>query len=236
MTIILFDIDGTLVLSGEIIKDEMIEIIKKLYEKGITLGLVGGGNLEKIKYQMDESIKYFKYIFAECGAIVIINNEIINEKNMLDYCDRNILNNIIKKALKMISEMSIIYHGNQIDFRKGLIYVSPPGMQATKYEREYFIEEDKRSNLRKKLIEGLKEIDNKNFEITYGGSVGVAIYPIGWNKSQVMEYIKEEEVYYYGDRTEPDGNDYPIYSHPDVNGVNVLDYKDTIKKLKKFII
>lgn len=235
MTLILFDIDGTLVLSGEIIKDEMIEIIKKLYKKEIILGLVGGGSLEKIKYQMADSIKYFKYIFAECGAIVIINNKIIHEKNMLEYCNRDILNNIIKKALMIISNMPIIYHGNQIDFRKGLIYVSPPGMQATKYEREYFIEEDKKNNLRKKLIEGLKEIDDKNFEITYGGSVGVAIYPIGWNKSQVMNYLDEEDIYYYGDRIEPEGNDYPIYSHPNVNGVGVIDYKDTINKLKNFL-
>ncbi|AZL89194.1 phosphomannomutase [Megavirus baoshan] len=242
MTIILFDVDGTLTLSGQKIHEDMTNTLDFLHESlGHTLGLVGGGTYEKISYQMGETIHIFKYIFSECGAVIHVDNIKVYEKKMVDNCNRLLLNKIIKQALHSISEMPIIYSGGQIDFRKGLIYVSPPGMQADIYERNYFLEADQKYNLRQKLLIDLKNIDqNDDFEISFGGSVGIAIHPHGWNKSQVIPYLYEQtddlDIYYFGDRTEPDGNDYPIYSHEYIKGVSVTDYIDTIKKLKIMFI
>lgn len=243
MTLILFDIDGTLVPSGETLQDiSMIDTLQKLFLKqDITFGLVGGGNLEKIKFQMGPSIKYFKYIFAECGSVLSMNNDIILEKNLLDYCDRDLLNNIIRKALRCIADMPILYHGNQIDFRKGLVYISPPGMQATKVERQFFLEKDVELSLRKKLLEDLKSLDvDEKFEMYFGGSVGIAIHPQGWNKSQAIQILQDlnvkDKLVYFGDKTEPNGNDYPIYSHQLVKGHSVKDYFDTIDQLTNFYI
>ncbi|XWV24716.1 hypothetical protein QJ856_gp1067 [Tupanvirus deep ocean] len=242
MAIILFDVDGTLTPSGDIIQPIMSHYLSIFSQKeGIELGIVGGGNYDKIKWQMQDSLKYFKYVFAECGAVIYVDGKLIAEKNMLDYCDRNVLNNIVKKALSEISQMPIIYHGNQIDFRKGLVYISPPGMQATNFERNIFIDLDTKLGVRKELLNKLNSFDSdEQFEITLGGAVGVAVYPKGWNKSQVLKYFSEnnikDDIYYFGDRCEPDGNDYPIYIHPLVNGVAVKDYKDTIMKLSKIFI
>ena len=49
--ILLFDIDGTLVESSENIKPEMSSILNSLKEKGYSLGVVGGGKLDKILQQ-----------------------------------------------------------------------------------------------------------------------------------------------------------------------------------------
>lgn len=237
MPIILFDVDGTLTPSSHKIEGKMIEIIEKLSELNNThLGLVGGGTYDKIKWQMGETIKFFKYIFSECGAIIHVDGKLVSEKNMLDYCDREVLNNMIKKSLSCIATMPIIYHGNNIDFRKGLIYVSPPGIQATAYERNIFMDADKKYNLRDKLMNELKSLNkDDSFEIALGGAVGVSIYPRGWNKSQVIDYFIENSIidkfYYFGDKTEPDGNDYPIYTHKLVEGISVVNYEDTIKKI-----
>uniref|UniRef100_A0A6G6AD26 phosphomannomutase n=1 Tax=Borely moumouvirus TaxID=2712067 RepID=A0A6G6AD26_9VIRU len=241
MTIILFDIDGTLALSGQKITSDMIEILRQLLSKNFTLGLVGGGTYDKIKYQMDIAIEFFKYIFSECGAVIHVNNRLIFEKRMTDCCDRLVLNGLIRQALISISEMPIIYNGNQIDFRKGLVYISPPGMQANVYERNYFLEADQKYNLRQKLLDDLKTVDKNNkFEISFGGSVGIAIHPIGWNKSQAVDYLSgftdDTDIYYFGDRTEPDGNDYPIFIHPKINGISVKDYIDTSNKLKDMFL
>ncbi len=237
--ILLFDVDGTLTPSGEQIKPDMVSVLNKLIlMPGIKLGIVGGGSYDKIKWQLGDAISNFTYIFSECGAVTYVDEKIVIDKNMLDYSDRNTLNLIIKKALNEISKMPIIYHGHQIEFRKGLVYISPPGMQATNFERNIFIEKDKQLILRKKLIKVLSDLDQTNqFEITLGGAVGIAICPVGWNKSQVMNYfshdIDKKEIFYFGDKTEPDGNDYPLYSHPNVNGISVMDYLDTIEKIKK---
>lgn len=250
MNLILFDIDGTLTPSGNIIQNDMVHKIKQLASKNnYILGLVGGGTIEKIRYQMNKTISCFKYIFAECGSVIYIksnnsdNLELVQKKNMIDYCDRLILNDIIKSALVSIADMPIIYHGHQIDFRNGLVYISPPGMQATDYERNIFMEQDKKYNLRKKLLSKLKllNVDN-SLEIVLGGNVGIAIYPKEWNKSQVIEYLMEKtlisfnKIYYFGDRTEPDGNDYPIYSHPLINGFSVKKYHDTIDLIEKYFL
>lgn len=242
MALLLFDVDGTLTPSGDVIRPEMIDTISKLFEiPNIKLGLVGGGNLEKIKFQMGDVIKYFKYIFAECGAVVYIDGKFIQEKNMLEHCDRDVLNVIIKKALRMICDMPIIYHGQQTDFRKGLVYISPPGMQATPFERNFFMDKDKEMGLRNSLLKDLKSLDTKDeFEMSLGGAVGIAVHPKGWNKSQVVDYLIgnkcQDKLYYFGDRTEPDGNDYPIYSHKLVTGYSVKNYQDTIQKLHENFI
>ena len=236
--IILFDVDGTLTTSGSIINNAMLDIIKKikLEKKNIDLGLVGGGTYNKIKYQMADNLDLFKYIFCECGSVIYINNEFYQENNLLNVVDRDYLNDIIKLCLINIAEMPILYSGHNIEFRKGLIYISPVGMQASNIERDLFMQKDKDLNLRFNLIKKIKEKDFKNvLEVVLGGEVGIAMYPKGWNKSQVMKYLVYEKIFFFGDKTDPDGNDYPLYSHPKVKGIFVKNYKDTIIKLKKLI-
>ncbi|BCS83345.1 phosphomannomutase [Cotonvirus japonicus] len=242
MTIILFDVDGTLTPSGQEIQQEMIECLNTITSlPNIELGLVGGGTYDKIKSQLLESISLFKYVFAECGAVIYVNGKLIQEKSMFDHCNREKLNYIIKIALSKISKMPIMYSGCQIDCRKGLVYISPPGMQATDYERNYFIESDKKFNLRENLLNQLKTLDiDQEFEICYGGNVGIAVYPVGWNKAQIMDFINDnvifDKIYFFGDRTDPTGNDYPLYSHHQITGISVTDYFDTIIKLGKIFL
>lgn len=240
--ILLFDVDGTLAPSTEKIESVTIETLKVISSKpNVKLGIVGGGTFKKVSEQLGDSINMFDYIFCESGAIVYIDGKLSQSvsKNIIENCDRELLNSLIRESLKAISEMPIIYNGNQIDFRQGLVYVSPPGMQAGKFEREYFLKIDSEQNLRKNLILRLRKIDSDNqFDIVLGGSVGVSIYPKGWDKSQVLEHFKNtsEEIYFFGDRTDPDGNDYPLYSHPRVKGVSVKNPTDTLQKLKSLFL
>ena len=70
--ILLFDIDGTLVESSENIKPEMASILNSLKEKGYSLGVVGGGKLDKILQQFGKEF-YFSHYFSECGSCYHIN-------------------------------------------------------------------------------------------------------------------------------------------------------------------
>lgn len=237
--IILFDVDGTLADSGQQIDNFLLERLSIIKNKGFILGIIGGGNYEKIKYQIKNS-PIFDYIFCECGSQVYYQNKLIENKNFISTIDRDKLNSIIKLCLKEIVKMPILLHGHQIDFRNGLIYISPPGLQATPLERQIFKEMDTKLNLRKKLINKIqKKIKKKkiDLEIVLGGEVGLALYPFGWNKSQIMKYFDKNDykVYFFGDKTEPDGNDYPLYSHPEVIGFSVINKQDTFEKIKIFI-
>lgn len=236
--ICIFDVDGTLVDSTKQITHEMLETVKNLKMKGIEIIIVAGGSYDKVIWQLQDH-NIFNKIYTECGAIYYEDGTKIMHKNFIDSCDRNIVNNIIKRALLEISKMPIIYSGHQIDFRSGLIYVSPVGQQAGDYERSHFIELDKQMNLRELLVKSLKEEDqNDDFEIVFGGNVGVSVYPKGWDKSQVMKYfdVKNQEIYFFGDRVDPSGNDYSLYAYPGVNGFGVKTYKDTIEILEKLFL
>ena len=44
-----------------------------------------------------------------------------------------------------------------------------------------------------------------------GGETGIDISPIGWDKSQILvDFDPKDEIYFFGDRMDKDGNDYPL--------------------------
>lgn len=234
--IILFDVDGTIAESGQKIDDEMRVILEKLSEK-YTLGVVGGGKYEKIKYQLDDKFDKFEHIFAECGCVYYRNGNHVYTKNLRNHEMYEYINLLIKKALLFLSNVDYILSGHFIDLRNGIVYISLIGMVATQEEREYFLNLDRERNYRKKLLNELKEyaillgVDNR-LDILEGGSVGIGIYPKEYDKIQVLENIKDyNKIYYFGDKYQYGGNDYKIINHKDVNGFGVDEVNNTKKLL-----
>ena len=246
----LFDVDGTLIESSKKIKPEHALTLNKLKEK-YDIGIVGGGELNKILYQFNNEV-YFTHYFTECGSVYNLNskkvgiqlNEIYSKNIRCHelYQDINIL---IKIALKFISNVTYTITGNFIDLRVGLVYISLIGMSANEEERQYFMEIEKKENIRKKLINLLKDeakkrgVSNK-LAINIGGSVGVAIYPIENDKVQVLEYIKNsydyEEIFYFGDKYENGGNDYEIIKKLGDRGYKIDNLEDSYKIIKEILI
>jgi hypothetical protein len=113
-------------------------------------------------------------------------------------------------------------------------------MQATDKEREDYINADKMFNYRHQLIRllnyKLKELKiDQYISVVTGGEVGIAIYPKIWNKSQVLNYFtKDDNISYFGDKFDEDGNDYLIINHPDVIGHPVLNPDHTYSILNDF--
>lgn len=239
MTLILFDIDGTLTLSGQIIKNDMMDALRRLYYKpNIILGLVGGGTFNKIRDQVID-ISIFKYIFAESGAIIYVDGNKVSEKDMLLCCDRNILNKIIDRAVEIINTLDVPKHTKKIDQRHGLLYISIPGIDANLIERKEFSDLDNKLKIRKYIIDELSKVDIINkFEILMGGEVGISISPKGFDKSQAISYLIEnnftDDIYFFGDKVDLGGNDYHIYNHKRVIGVKVNSYVETINHLDLF--
>jgi len=235
MTILLFDVDGTLCDSGRKISKRMSFMLNKLMNKldknnkNILIGIVGGGTYEKILYQLDNQIKP-TYIFSECGSVYHKLNSISNKYDLLHknelrnekYYDK--INLLVKTCLKYISNLNCMVTGHFIDLRHGLVYVSLIGMNATCDERNAFIEEDNKHNYRLKLINILRaqstqlEI-NDYLDICVGGKVGIAIYPKKWNKVQVLDLLNMKEkdnIHYFGDQYMPNGNDYELLTNKNI--------------------
>ncbi len=246
MKIYLFDVDGTISESGQKINLIISNIFNKLINNNIKIGIVGGGTFEKIIYQLDDLVKP-DLIFSECGSVYHKYNfekkvyELVNKNNLRFEKEYEKINKLVKTCLKYISNLSYLISGNFIDLRNGLIYISLVGMVATEDERKKFIIEDKIHNYRKKLIDILKiqsdELKLTNYlDINFGGSVGIAIYPKKWNKIQVLNwinllYMENNEIHYFGDKYEPDGNDYKIMNDNSVIAHPVDSIEQTIEIL-----
>ena len=243
MKLLLFDVDGTICESGKKITLEMACKINFLANNGIKIGIVGGGTYEKIIFQLDNLI-FPLYIFSECGSVYhLYDNDtksykLINKNDIRQEIEYKKINHLIKICLEFISKVEYTISGHFIDLRNGLIYVSLVGMVGTDEEREEFIKLDKVYLYREQLIHLLKikanelEID-EYLDICLGGSVGIAIYPKKWNKTQVLNWIDTEniEIHFFGDKYLPNGNDYDLLTHKLVIPHKVDSPFDTLLEL-----
>ena len=62
-----------------------------------------------------------------------------------------------------------------------------------------------------------------------GGETGIDIAPTGRDKSQILDdFNKDDKLYFFGDRMDPKGNDYPL-AQANINGRNfhVTGWKQT---------
>jgi phosphomannomutase len=149
---------------------------------------------------------------------------------------------LIKKALYFLSKVDYLVTGNFIDLRNGIVYISLIGMAATLNERKYYLDKDKENHYRKNLLNILKEEATKldilsELIICYGGEVGIAIYPIEYDKTQVLDHLLPiyDEIHFFGDKYEEDGNDHNLIYHKNIIGHPVNSVEHTIDILKTLL-
>lgn len=239
--IVLFDVDGTIVEAGQHILESMVDKINKL-KLSHEIGIVGGGNLNRILNQLGSV--YFNHYFTECGCLYYKNLSIdgldlkeIHRKDIRLHPLYPKINSLIKLALKYLSDVDYLVTGNFIDLRCGIIYVSLIGLAANQEERRYFIEIDKLKGYKYDLLHKLRDKAKtigifESVDIVVGGSVGIGIYPKEWDKVQVVDYLKGD-ICYFGDRYKPDGNDHRLLNHLRVKGFSINTTEDTLRILEK---
>lgn len=238
----LFDVDGTLTNSREIIKDEMKDFLYKLKNNiNFHIGFVGGSNLEKQREQLTEEVfNLFHYKFPENGMVAYENNDMINNVSFFDFIDEESYKRFINFCLKYISEIDLPKkRGTFIELRRGMVNISPIGRNCTKEEREEFYEFDKKNKIRENMVKVLKrEFSAVPLDYAIGGQISIDVFPKGMNKTYCLKLIKKEryeKIYFFGDRTFEGGNDYELFNHPDVIGYSVKNPEDTIKFLNEII-
>ena len=238
--LLLFDVDGTLAESTLQIKTPLLNKLKELYNSGdYSLSLVGGGTYEKILSQIGkENEELFDYICSENGLVSYSLKRKIHENDIRKTLTETRLQSIINYLLMQIISCEIPYkRGSFIRFRKGMLYVTPIGGDCSKGERAKFSDWDKKTNFRQSLVTKFNEfLKPYEWEARLGGQIGIGVHPIGWDKSYIESIINFEEyseIHFYGDRCTPDGNDYPLYNHPKINGNWVHSPEDTLDLLNK---
>ena len=86
----------------------------------------------------------FDYNFAENGLIAYKGGELINSTSILDELGNDKIKAFVNFVLKYIADLDIpVKRGTFVEYRTGMINVSPIGRNCSREERNAFEEYDK---------------------------------------------------------------------------------------------
>ncbi|KMZ62827.1 Phosphomannomutase [Zostera marina] len=231
--IALFDVDGTLTAPRKVVTPKMLEFMQNL-RKVITVGVVGGSDHVKITEQLGKSVvNDYDYVFSENGLVARKDGELIGTESLKSFLGDDKLKEFINFTLHYIADLDIpIKRGTFIEFRSGMINVSPIGRNCSQEERDDFEKYDKVQNIRPKMVSVLRE-KFAHFGLTFsiGGQISFDVFPQGWDKTYCLRYLEKYEViHFFGDKTYKGGNDHEIYESARTIGHTVTSPDDTIEQ------
>lgn len=202
--IYVFDVDGTLTPSRQKMDPDFKKWFLKFFKKREFV-LVSGSDYKKLQEQVgDDLLMAAKMVFPCSGNNVWIQGREVYKS---DWQPSTELLEDLHRALT--DNTYEIKTGNHIEVRTGLVNFSFVGRNANLEQRKAYYEWDREHSERLWLCLNLrKKYPNLTFEI--GGEISLDIYPNGCDKSQILSYLLEYDISFFGDGIEPGKNDYSL--------------------------
>ena len=229
----MFDVDGTLTPSrGRM--DEAFSLWFQSFCHDHNVYLVTGSDKPKTLEQVGENVYNLCKRVYQCSGNDVWEKDVNVKKNdwILPEEPHEWL------SIKLTESYFPIRTGLHFEHRSGMVNFSILGRNATMGERKLYVEWDEHN------LERLKIVAQFNFrfpelDAKAGGETGIDIGPKGSDKSQVIKFIDDEELIFFGDRMDPAGNDYPLSKIILDNDLgkcyNVKDYNETWDILKNYV-
>jgi len=247
-TILLFDVDGTLSLARRHATAEMLQLLAAIRHK-VAIGFVGGSDLSKQQEQLGTPEipvqSLFDYCFSENGLTAYRMGIPLASQSFIGWLGEDKYKKLVKFCLRYIADLEVpVMRGTFVEFRNGMINVSPVGRNASQKERDEYQKYDLEHKIREKFVEALKK-EFPEFGLTYsiGGQISFDVFPTGWDKTYCLQHVeadaqlpdgvKYDKIHFFGDKTFKGGNDYEIYEDSRTIGHAVNNPDDTMKILKE---
>jgi len=231
-TIVLFDVDGTLTKPRNRVTQDITDLLSEL-KKRVHVGVVGGSDTKKIQEQLGEHVETeVDYLFSENGLVGFQNGKQFHVQSLKAYLGEERLKQFLNFTLSYLATLDIpIKRGTFIEFRNGMLNISPIGRNCTQEEREEFLKYDLEKKIRAKMVEELKKkFPDFGLRYSIGGQISFDVFPEGWDKTYCLRFLEQfPNIFFYGDKTEEGENDYEIYSSKRVKGFSVKGPEDTKK-------
>ena len=269
--LILFDMDGTISEPrGRVVSEfiSMLPLLTERYHVGIVTGsgieyvreqapfLFGGsaaravgqerGHFGSVLIFPCNGTQHFESSFDDLkhrGVKKVYSTDIISELGSDIY--RSLITIITGLQLDVLENYDIPVSGNFISLRESMVNWCPIGRSATQQDRDVFSKIDNDVNLRDSLMQKLNislEFSGiKTIEVVLGGVTSLDIYPVGWDKTYCLSFLKSEfpdskKIYFFGDKCLEGQNDCSIYKECYPNSYNVSSPLETVGILqRKFI-
>ncbi|CDK29074.1 unnamed protein product [Kuraishia capsulata CBS 1993] len=236
--LVLFDVDGTLTPARLEISSEMDQLLKDLRKK-VVIGFVGGSDLSKQVEQLgDDVLEKFDFCFSENGLTAYKLGNKLASQSFIEWIGEAKYNELVKFILRYFADLDLPFRrGTFIEFRNGMINVSPVGRNASTEERNIYEKFDLEHKVRAKMVEALKaEFSDLALTYSIGGQISFDVFPTGWDKTYCLQHVEKEgfeEIHFFGDKSYKGGNDYEIYEDSRTIGHAVNSPDDTAKILKE---
>ena len=209
---LVFDVDGTLTPSREKIDPIHAETLLEMAKK-TDVYILTGSDFPKTKEQLGEITNVVK------GCYQCVGNELWVKDELVDSTAKFVVPKLMLRWCKQKLAESRFPHRTgkkHIDLRAGMMNFSILGRGCSKEQREQYIEYDQEYGEREELADEFNGMF-KTFSAQIAGETGIDISEVGKDKGQVYEPLKElyNSIIFFGDDTQPGGNDYPFSSKLD---------------------
>lgn len=225
MTSYVFDVDGTLTPSRGRIDPGFERWFLDFQRKHGTYIVSGSDYTKSLEQLGPEILANARMIFSCCGNEVRKDGQIIYQ-------------NPWKPGLELLDELARLLEqskypvktGSHVEIRTGLVNFSIVGRNADLTQRAAYKDYDYLAGERESIALRLRA-RFPELEIGVAGETGMDIYPLGANKAQIMKYLDDRPIIFFGDRTRPGGNDHALACVADLTHA-VEDWQHTWEVLQ----
>ncbi len=149
----------------------MLQLLSELRHK-VAIGFVGGSDLVKQQEQLGTAAvpvtSLFDFSFAENGLTAYRMGVPLASHSFIKWIGEARYKTLVRYLLHYIADLDIpVKRGTFVEFRNGMINVSPIGRNATVDERNEFERYDKEMGVRAAFVEALKK-EFPDLGLTYG--------------------------------------------------------------------
>jgi phosphomannomutase len=202
--IFLFDIDGTLTRAREKIDVNFQDFFWEWAVENRVVFVTGSDSrktIEQIGLEM-----WSQFPAYQCAGNQLWMHRMLLYENHWEVPPR-LLSQL--EAFLEVSDYDVRC-GRHIEIRPGMINFSVIGRACSMKQRKVYYEWDVLTGERQRLVADINK-EWPELEASAGGQISIDIYPKGMGKGQIIPTLKQNgEVIFFGDRTEPGGNDYVI--------------------------
>ncbi|XP_031695441.1 phosphomannomutase 2 isoform X3 [Anarrhichthys ocellatus] len=152
-------------------------------------------------------IQKVDYVFAENGLVAYKDGQLLSIQSIQAHMGEELLQDFINFCLNYMAKIKLPKkRGTFIEFRNGMLNISPIGRSCTQEERIEFYELDQKEKIREKFVSILKEeFKGKGLSFSIGGQISFDVFPDGWDKRFCLGFVEDNysTIHFFGDKTKP---------------------------------
>lgn len=227
--LIAFDLDDTLAPSKSPAPDEIIDLLARLLTH-VHVAVISGGNLEQFTTQLldplekrlgqrdaaeVESLLTRMHLLPTCGTRYYTRTPggwAAEYEENLSFEDRALASQTLERKAQELGLWEALTWGEIIEDRGSQVTFSALGQRAPVEAKALWDPSGTKKNALREAVAA----ELTHLEVRSGGSTSIDITRKGIDKAYGMRKLEEQtgirldDMFFVGDRLDPDGNDYPV--------------------------